>query len=394
VARAPLYTRGFVLAFVANLFLGLSFHMYIHVSGFYASLGASEDVVGWFFGLASGAAIVIRPLAGRTMDTQGRRGVILAGALCNVLVCALYLTVAELGVWLAFVRVLQGFSTGAVFSGLFTYAADVVPAERRTEGMGLFGVSGMLPIALGALIGDFVLAHAGYRELFWASIGLGVLGVAAAWPLEEPARPRVQAGEGRGFFGALGQRDLMPLWFIGSSFALSLSSAFVFLRLFVEEEGYGAGGVGLFFATYTGMAIVLRITLGWVPDRIGPMRVFYPAMFAIGACALTLAVGDGLASLAVAGLFAGLGHGFAFPILSAVVVGRAAAADRGSAVSLFTAVFDAGILAGGPLLGGIARAASFRTMFAVAAAVPVLCLVVFHLWDRRATVLPVPEPAE
>ncbi|HEY8431932.1 MAG TPA: MFS transporter [Sandaracinaceae bacterium] len=379
--RERFLTKPFALAALANLLHGLAVNVYLHLPGYLETeLSADELAVGAIFGAMSGAAIAVRPLAGRVMDASGRRIVIVAGGVVHVVACALYLTVSSLGPWLVVVRSLQGIAIGSLYSSLFTFAADIVPASRRTEGIGIFGVSGMLPISLGGLLGDFVLSYGSYRELFAVSAVVALAALAASLPLEEPARPRGAAGVG--FFGALRQRDLVPIWLIGTLFAMGLAGTYTFVKSFVEE--LSSGSVGLFFSTYAGAAIVLRVSFGWLPDRVGPTRALHPAILSISLALVVLTFArDGFA-LAVAGVFAGLGHGFAFPILSALVVTRAHPSDRGSAVALFTAIFDAGLFAGGPLLGVVARAADLRTMFAVAAVLPVAGALAFRALDREA----------
>ena len=373
------FTGPFVLAFAANFLQGLAIHPYLHLPGYLARLGAGEALIGLVFGMMSGAAIVIRPFAGRAMDGWGRRGVILAGGVLHVIVCLLYTTVDSVGPWLFTVRCLQGLAVGAIFSSLFTYAADIIPPAKRTQGIALFGVSGMLPMSLGGLLGDAVLAQWDYRELFFITAALALAALLLSLPLPEPDRSRTM---GRGFFGVLRQPDLMPVWFVGSMFATALAGLFAFLKGYTEDA-LGFGSVGVFFSWYTGAAIFLRVGFGWLPDRLGAMKIFYPSMalLALALVALSQARSDGW--IAVAGVLAGTGHGYAFPILSTLAVERAHASDRGSAMALFTAIFDAGILVGSPLLGLIVEHTSYRTMYLVAAVMPVAGTAIFHLWDAR-----------
>lgn len=378
--RERLVTLPFALAALANLMHGLALHGYLHLPGYLRDLGGDEVVIGLVFGLMSGAAIAVRPLAGRVMDGSGRRGVILAGGVLHLIACALYLTVDHIGPWLVTVRIVQGFAQGAVFSALFTYAADIVPASRRTEGIGLFGVSGLLPISLGGLLGDFVLDRGTYHDLFLVSAIIAAAALLVSLPLKEPDRPRGAAG-GVGFVGAFRQRDLVPIWVVGSAFAMGLAGAYTFVKPLVEEERVGS--VGLFFSTYAAAAIVLRVAFGWLPDRVGPKRALFPSLVSISLSLGVLALARDTTLLAVSGILAGLGHGFAFPILSAMVVTRAHPADRGSAVALFTAIFDAGILIGSPLLGLVARLSDLRPMFATASVLPVIGAIAFYLWDRE-----------
>lgn len=373
-------TGPFLLAALANLLHGLSVFAFLHLPGFVEDMGATPSVVGIVFGTLSGAAMIIRPFAGKVMDTAGRRVVVLAAGALHVVACLLYLTVSSVGPWIFVVRSIHGFAQGTLMSVLFTYAADIVPASRRSEGIGYFGVSGMLPMALGGLMGDVVLGYGSYRSLFVVTAAVAFVALVASLFLPEPKRDRSSAP--RGFFAALGQQDLLPIWVAGIFFATALAGVFTFIKSFVVAEGVGT--VGLFFTAYASTTIVLRIGLGWLPDRAGPLRVFYPCMVALAGAMVALSFADGIPGLIVAGVLGGCGHGFVFPILSTLVVERANPADRGSAVSLFTAVFDVGIFVGGPLLGWVAGPAEdYRFMYLAAAALPLIGAATFAFWDRR-----------
>jgi predicted MFS family arabinose efflux permease len=101
---------------------------------------------------------------------------------------------------------------------------------------------------------------------------------------------------------------------------------------------------------------------------------------AIGFCLIALGTGD--LSLAIAGVFCGMGHGYTFPILLGMVVSRTRASERGAALSIFTALFDGGTVMGGPLLGVVIDWAGYPPMFATAAAIVAVSAVVFGVWDR------------
>jgi MFS family permease len=353
--------------------------LYLHLPGFLRAVGADEVRIGLIFSLTAATAIAAKPPVGRVMDARGRRAVILAGGCLNVAVCALYLTVTGLGPWLYAVRIGHGVAEAMLFAALFTHAADLVPPSRRTEGIALFGVSGLLPMSIGGLLGDVILARAGYAELFAVSAALAFLSLLLSLPLRDHPRAPDDL-PARGFLAAAAQRDLLPLWFLGTVFATALSAHFAFLKTYVLETGVGS--VGLFFSAYSIAAVLLRVLFGWVPERVGPKRALHPAL---GLLALGFALLAGAASpaaVAAAGACAGLGHGFTFPILSGLVVGRARPAERGAAMALFTALFDAGVLIGGPLFGTVIHLGGYGAMFATAAATVAAGAVVFAAWDR------------
>ena len=133
MSRPGLLSGPFVLCGLANLAQSIAFNLFLHFPGFLNQLGADDLQVGFIFGIASVAAIVVRPPMGPIMDHRGRRAVILAGGVLNCAVCALYLTVDSMGAWVVALRVGHGLAVAMLFTALFTYAADLVPAERRTE---------------------------------------------------------------------------------------------------------------------------------------------------------------------------------------------------------------------------------------------------------------------
>jgi len=346
--RDRLLSGPFVLVSLSNLFQGISFNLYLHFPGFLSELGAREAQIGLLFGLSSVASIAVRPKLGQVMDTRGRRGVILVGNALHVVSVALYLTVHTLGPWIYFVRILHGLAVAILFTALFTYAADCVPEKRRMQGLMLFGVSGMLPIALGGVLGDVLLAQAGFTLLFQVALGLAVLAALLALPLPEMSTPAATTA--------------------------------AFLRTFVDASGIGS--VGGFFGAYAGVAVTLRVVAGWLPDRVGAKRVLYPALATLAAGFLLLAFASDGRDVLVAGALCGAGHGYTFPLLFGMVVSRARTADRGSAMAIYTALFDVGVLIGGPLLGFVIEIRGYTEMFITAAALVTIGTAVFAAADR------------
>jgi len=382
VSDRRLFSRAFVLVFVANFLHSLAQFGYLHLPGFLAERGADELTIGVVVGMMSASAVALRPLVGRLLDTRGRRVIARWGSVVHLAVTLAYLGVNEVGPLLFVVRVFHGVAQGMLFAALFTIAADVVPPSRRTEGIALFGVSGLLPMSLAGYIGDVILAHAGYFELFAATAVAAALGGAVSWTLAD-SRPVVQAGAPapRSFFATAMVPTLRPLWLITFAFALALASYYTFLRTFVDHVGVGS--MGLFYGVYAGAAIVLRVVLGWVPDRLGLRRSLVPAMAATVVGLLLLRGASSDVDVAIAGLLTGAGHAFAFPILSALVVTRAGDHERGAALSMFTALFDLGMLVGAPVLGAVLKQTSYATMFGAAATIVVVSGLGWMVWDRR-----------
>jgi len=380
-ARPRLLTRPFMLAFATSFATGLTFHGFLHLPGFLYELGAREVQIGAIVGTMGVTSVLARPMVGRLMDTRGRRVVLIAGAALTTVACALYLTVSSIGPWLYAIRMIHGLAGAAMFPVLFTIAVDIVPEIRLTEGIALFGVSGMLPMSIGGLAGDAILSVGGYDDLFAALAAMALLAFFVSLAIADSRPPPALAAPPRqGFLRALSQADLRPLWILAFAFAVVLAAYFTFLKTYVVTTGRGS--VGLFFTAYAAAAIGLRVLLGWVPDRVGRKVALVPSVLCAAAGAVVLSTGASHATVLSAGVLCGVGHGYAFPILSSLVATRTAPSERGSAMAMFTTVFDLGMLVGNPALGAVVRLTSYGTMYLGAAGVLTLALVAFAWTDR------------
>lgn len=380
-----LLSRQFVTAFGVALLSQLSFFLFVHFPGFLQDLGSTEAEIGIVVATASVSALAIRPHLGRELDRRGRRPILLVGGFANTVATGLYLLVHAVSPWMFGIRIVHGFAAALSFTTIFTIAADIVPESRRTQGLALFGLAGLFPIALGGVIGDLVLPRWGFDGLFTVALALSLLSFLGSVLIAESSVPAGRHAE-VSFTRPLFQRDLLPLWWITFVFTVALIGYFTFLRTFVNETGLGS--VGGFFAAYAGTAIAFRALGGWAPDRFGAKRILYPAMASLAAGCFVLATAGSDLAVIVSGVLCGAGHAYAFPILFAMSFGRAAAGDRGSASAIFTGLFDLGSVVGGPALGVVATIWGYTEMFLVAGGLAVVGSLIFAVWDgdlRRTT---------
>ncbi|NUO48574.1 MAG: MFS transporter [Polyangiaceae bacterium] len=377
--REPLLTRSFVVLSAAHFLYALSFYLYLHLPGLLVTFGASEIDIGVLSGVMSACAILSRPPVGRVMDVRGRRPILLFGGALGTVACAAYFAVDHWGPLLYGVRIAHGISEAMLFASLFALASDLIPSSRRIEGIGIFGVSGLLPMAIGGVLGDALISRGGYNLLFIAGTAANLIALVLSLPVPEPKRPEGEPP--RGVIAAVLERKLVPLWTAGVFFAIALAAYFILLKTYVLSLGVGT--IGDFFAAYAIVAASLRVFAGSLPERAGPKRVLGLAMALMTTGLILLAMASSRSHLVVAGALAGAGHGYTFPILLGLVVERARPTERGAALAVFTALFDAGTLLGGPLLGAIVEATSYEAMFVFAAAIVASGFVLLVVLDRR-----------
>jgi predicted MFS family arabinose efflux permease len=352
----------------------------LHFPGHAEQVGASESRIGLLYSSAAVAALAARPALGKVLDLVARRSVLLGTGLANAVVLVGLVAADEWAppLWGLFLlqRVLQIF----MFTAMLTVAADLIPVASRARGLALFGLSGLVPISVGGALGDVVVELSGFDALFLCSAAAALGSWAIVWRL--PQLRDVDHHEDhprRGFWAALAQPDLLPLWLVTFCFALGLEAVFSFLRVYVDAEDVGSAGA--FFALYGIAGAITRIAGRGLYERVSPRPFMTAALLGYATGLSALAVRS-TAGLVAAAFVCGIAHGAVFPMISSQVVHRARDTERGSAMSIFTALFDIALLLGAPAAGFLIEARGFGTSFLALAAVQVVGAIVYASWDK------------
>jgi predicted MFS family arabinose efflux permease len=106
-----------------------------------------------------------------------------------------------------------------------------------------------------------------------------------------------------------------------------------------------------------------------------------------------LAITSTIPVMVGAAVAVGLSHGAVFPILSSQVVSRARTAERGSAMSIFTSIFDIALLVAAPAVGFLIDGFDYRLAFGVVSFVLGIGALVYAWWDRRLVSSEIAVPA-
>ncbi len=374
------FRRVFAAAFASEVAWALT----LHLPRFFADSGASESMIGVTYSLAALAGLLARPLVGRLLDLRGRKPILITAALAETVLLLLYVLIQGFGPPVVMLRILQGTGQVILFTALFTYAADAIPEGRRARGLAIFGLTGLIPIAAGGLLGDIVIGLAGFRGLFIGASLLSATGAALMFALPVLSSGASPDAPRRSLWAAAMQRDLLPVWALGLSFTVGLETLFTFSATFSESASVGAPG--LYFAVHGATAVLIRLAGRGLAERFGTRRVVTPSILSMAVALSLLATAATTTQFVAAAALAGAGHGLAFPILSALVVDRARAAERGSAMAVFTSLFDVALLVGMPVVGAIIDTVGYPTAFTFSAVVVVIGLLTFLRADRRVGV--------
>jgi MFS family permease len=374
-------TRPFGFLVAAHALQALGFSSMLLLPLYLDYLGADRGQIGLVMAAASLGGLAGRPLVGWGLDVKGRRPVLFVGTV--VLVAGMFLigAITELS-WLVYLmRILVGLGSGALFTGYFTFAADIIPESRRTEGIALFGVSGLLPLLINPFADQIGVEPPDLRW-FFPVMGLCV----AASLLFLPAVPEPTGTRSpdrvtlRSALDALRRVRLAPVWTATAVFAALVAIFMSFAT--VTAEARGAENPSTVWLTYALGAVMVRLVGAKLPEKLGPSLVGGAALLSYALAFVVLAQATTGTHFAIAGLLGGFGHGYCFPVLMSQVVTRSPDALRGVAVAAFTGLWGISRLFSAPSFGEIADRWGDSTMLYLAAALGVLGVVAWAVLER------------
>ncbi|MDF1580295.1 MAG: MFS transporter [Desulfuromonadales bacterium] len=362
-----LYTPLYWSLFIANLLTVASFGAFFLLPLFVVAHGGSKGDVGLTMGIFACASAFCRPWIAEMIDRYGRRrSYLVGGALMTFLpLCYLPLdgNLVDFIVPLLILRALHGIGLAICFTAVFTFVADVVPHSRLNEGVGIFGISGLIGMATGPFIAEIILRQYGFAAFFVAAALLAGVACCCIWPLPETKSPSAHLAT-QSFFELLRQPKQATVGALSLLFGFGLAASGNFVAPLALERNLAL--VSLFFVAYSCAAILVRILAGGRADRLGEKRILPWALLVFGTGLLSMIAVHTTGMLIGAGLIAGLGHGLLFPTLNAMAVRDQPFNMRGKATAIFTGGIDGGIFIGSLLLGYIAEFAGLNGLFAIA----------------------------
>ena len=173
-----LWNRNYCKVMAANFTLFFAFYVLTPLLPLYLAehFGAPKDIIGLVLSGYSITALLFRPFSGYMVDSFPRKTVLMVCFGTFAIFFAGYLAASTLLLF-TIVRTLHGGPFGALTVSNSTVAIDVLPSSRRTEGIGYYGLSNNLAMAIAPTIGIFLyrLTH-NFDLIFWLALIIACLG--------------------------------------------------------------------------------------------------------------------------------------------------------------------------------------------------------------------------
>lgn len=363
-AKEKLWNSNYCKAMAGNFMMFFSFYLLTPLLPIYldSQFKADKDLIGLVLSGYVVAALVVRPFSGFIVDSFNRKKVLM---LCffSFFICFTGYIGAGTILMFAIVRTIHGLPFGATTVANSTVAIDVLPSSRRNEGVGFYGLSNNLAMAIAPSAGIYVYSLTdNFKLLFWISLAVAFIGFYLSCTIKLPKReivadkPKLSMDH---FF--LSRAWLMAINILLFGFCWGVMSNYV--ALYGKQELGITDGTGLFFALLSGGLFVSRL-YGAKSLREGKLTENALQGALISCVGFTLfALSPGIWAYYVSAVLIGLGNGRMYPAFLNMFISVARHDQRGTANSSILTSWDSGmglgILVGGVLAEYIGFSASF-----------------------------------
>ena len=365
-----LWNRNYIKVMIANFSLFFAFYLLTPLLPLYLheTFGATKDVIGLVLSGYTITALLFRPFSGYVVDSFPRKTVLMVCFASFAIFFAGYLAAGTLLLF-TIVRTLHGGPFGALTVANSTVAIDVLPSSRRNEGIGYYGLSNNLAMAIAPTFAIFVYTQThNFELLFWLALAIATFGwiVDATVTVSSPIQgksDRVLSLDR--FFLARGWLLGVNMVFFGFCFGVMSN----YLAIYGKQVLGITGGTGTWFMLCS-IGLILSRLQGGKALRQGRLTHNASEGMIISLVGYTLFIASpNMFGYYSSALLIGLGNGHMWPAFQNMMISMAHHNERGTANSTILISWDVGmglgILAGGAIAEHFGYATAFWTVTAM-----------------------------
>ena len=354
-----LWNSNYIKVMIANFALFFAFYLLTPLLPLYLheTFGATKDIIGLVLSGYTITALLFRPFSGYFVDSFPRKTVLLIAYTAFAIFFAGYLAASTLLLF-TIVRTLHGGPFGALTVANSTMAIDVLPSSRRNEGIGYYGLSNNLAMAISPSFAILVYTHThNFQLLFWLALAIATFGLAVDATLKVEARQVLNDRKAISldrFFLKRGWLVAVNMVFFGFCFGV-LSN---YLAIYGKQVLGITGGTGTWFLLCAAGLMLSRLQ-GGKALRQGRLTHNASEGMLISLVGYTIfilmpTIDHSLTYIGYYGsaILIGLGNGHLWPAFQNMMISMAHHNERGTANSTILISWDVG-MGLGVMMGGI-----------------------------------------
>lgn len=385
--KPKLFTKNFILIIVANFFLFISNALFLPTLPIYVAseLNGNEIIVGYVVGLLAFTSLFFRPIAGFIYDKSNRKNILIISLLANCVGVSLYFFAISTEL-IFIIRALHGVAWGFSTAGISIVATDIIPKTRRGEGIGLYGLSNTVAMAIGPIVGVFILHNFNYNVLFFSGsiavfISLIFL-IFVKYTLDYDPHKLNKKINMESFI------EKKVLYIAVSMTLLCIGYGGIVSFITFRGKEMGIQNPGWYFLIYAIILFLIRPISGKIFDRHGPKIIMGVGFVASIFAYIMLATDFGAISFYGSSMLLGIGWGTIGPAGMSLSINMVDDTRRGVVNATIVTSFDLGIGIGAILLGFVSKFLGYSSMYLLCAAFMAIGMGVFYFWHKESNTRP------
>lgn len=384
-AKSNLWTKDFIIISLANFFLYLVFYLLLVTMGVYTveQFNASESTAGLVSSIFIVGTLIGRLLIGQMVSSIGNRRMLLYGLAIYVLFSLFYFI--DLGITILMItRLLHGITLGIVSTATGAIIAEIIPGNRKGEGIGYFSMSITLATAIGPFIGLYMSQHVSYQVIFSFCAALAVISfvIALFAHIPETENPEDSTETKKIKLSDFVEPRALPIGLVVLIVSIGYGSVLSFINFYALEMNL-VDAASLFFVVYAVAILASRPFTGRLMDFKGANYVMYPAFILFGGGLLLLGTVESSAAFLIAGILIGLGFGNMQSTTQAIAVKLTPPHRMGLATSTYYIALDTGIGFGPYVLGFIIPMTGYGNLYLLMGLMVLATLAIYYLMHGK-----------
>ncbi|WP_432804016.1 MFS transporter [Bacillus cereus] len=385
--KPQLWTRDFISIAITNFLAFATFYYLLVTLPIYAlqELHGTESEAGLITTVFLIASILTRPFAGKWIEKSGKFIVFISSLLVLFAASMLYFIPHSM-IGLLILRFFHGIGFGMATTAIGAIVADLIPESRIGEGMGYYGLTLNLGMAIGPFLGLTVMQQAGTNLMFiinaLCSLFALVAGLFVKLPKKTVMLDRKIEQKTNMKIGNFLETSAIPVSLVSAFFALIYSAIVSFVSIYAKEHSL-VEAAGYFFVVYAVVLLISRPFSGKWFDLFGANIIIYPAILCFAAGTFLLSVSNTSLLFLSAAALIGLGWGTMFPSLQTIAIQVAPPKKRVLATATFLSLFDFGFGIGSFIFGIAAAKIDHGSLYFYCSFLIIIGIGVYYLLHDR-----------
>lgn len=384
--KVRLFTGNYLKLWIANFMMYFSFYFVTPLLPLYLRdvFHADKAMIGLVLSGYSVAALAIRFFSGYIVDRFSRKKVLMIAYASFALFFAGYYITGSI-ILFAVIRTLHGAPFGLTSVSSNTVAIDVLPSQRRGEGIGYWGLSNNFAMAVGPSLSLLLYSRFNdYNLLFTVSLVCALVGLLINSFVDCKYRPPVMEKKKM----SLDRFVLIQGWSQGICIALIAMSYGIlstYIAIYSKDVLNITTGTGTFFMLFAFGLILSRVVGVKALSRGFATRNATYGVIVVAIGYAIFAFWQNLYGYYISAVVIGFGQASMYPAVQTMFLNMTTNDKRGTANATILTSWDLGIGMGIIFGGYVAEhLGGYNSAFIMAATVSLMSVIFFLSYAKKA----------